>query len=109
MACLSLHNVGMPALSYVYPYPAHGRGDSPTDEDEMADVAIRGCRSVTELYSEALASLGLVNGVSELRLFIRHDRAWRMCVAACRWTRSGVGSRWGTCLFRPTSPCVRRS
>jgi hypothetical protein len=73
MACLSLHNVGMPALSYVYPYPAHGRADSPTDEDEVADVAIRGCRSVTELYSEALASLGLVNRVSELRLFIRHD------------------------------------
>jgi hypothetical protein len=39
----------------------------------MADVAIRGCRSVTELYCEALATLGLVNRVRELRLFIRHD------------------------------------
>lgn len=63
----------MPTLSYVYPWPAAGYADRPTDEDEVADIAIRGCRSVAELYSEALAGLGLVNRVGELRLFIRHD------------------------------------
>jgi hypothetical protein len=62
----------MPSLSYVYPYPAKGRADLPADEDEVADVAIRGCRSVAELYSEAVAPLGLANGVSELRLFTSH-------------------------------------
>ncbi|GAA2146063.1 hypothetical protein GCM10009844_21650 [Nocardioides koreensis] len=62
----------MPTLSYVYPWPAQARADRPTDEDEVADVAIRGCRSIAELYSEALPELGLANRVSELRLFIRH-------------------------------------
>lgn len=41
MACVALHNVGMPSLSYVYPYPAQGRADSPTDEDKVADVPVR--------------------------------------------------------------------
>ena len=63
----------MPTLSYVYPYPAQGRADRPTDEDPVADIAIRGCRSIAELYSEALAALELANHVGELRLFIRHD------------------------------------
>ncbi|WP_180933324.1 hypothetical protein [Nocardioides ungokensis] len=57
----------------MYPWPAQGRADRPTDEDEVADVAIRGCRSIAELYSEAIAELRLANRVSELRLFIRHD------------------------------------
>jgi hypothetical protein len=35
----------MPSLSYVYPYPAKGRADLPADDDEVADVAIRGRRS----------------------------------------------------------------
>src|SRR6476619_7358737 len=63
----------MPTLSYVYPYPAQGRADLPTDEDPVADIAIRGCRSIAELYSETLAALKLANPVGELRLFIRHD------------------------------------
>lgn len=63
----------MPPLSYVYPYPAVGIPDVRADEDEVADVAIRGCRSVAELYSEALAPLRLPNGVGELRLFTHHD------------------------------------
>ncbi len=67
------HNAGMPTLSYVYPWPAQGRADRPTDEDDVADVAIRGCRSIAELYSEALAELRLANRVRELRLFVRHD------------------------------------
>ena len=109
MAFLSVHNVGMPALSYVYPYPAHGRADSPTDEDEVADVAIRGCRSVTELYSEALASLGLVNRVSELRLFIRHDPSLADVRGWVHVDPVRGGFEGGLCLSRPTSPCVRRS
>ena len=75
MRSASGHNACMPSLSYVYPWPAKGRADWPTDEDEVADVAIRGCRSIAELYSEALAELKLANRVSELRLFIRHDPA----------------------------------
>ncbi|WP_166389821.1 hypothetical protein [Nocardioides ochotonae] len=63
----------MPTLSYVYPYPAQGRADRPTDDDPVADIAIRGCRSIAELYSEALAALALPARVGELRLFIHHD------------------------------------
>jgi len=65
----------VPTLSYVYPWPAQGRADRPSDEDEVADVAIRGCRSIAELYSEAVADLGLPNRVSQLRLFLHHDPA----------------------------------
>lgn len=57
----------MTALTYVYPY-----GTIWPDDDVAADVAARGCRSVTELYSEALANLRPANPVSELRLFFRH-------------------------------------
>lgn len=63
----------MPVLSLVYPWPAQGRADRPTDADEVADIAIRGCRSVAELYSEALGELGLTSKVAELRIFTRHD------------------------------------
>ncbi|CAI9413778.1 hypothetical protein [Nocardioides sp. T2.26MG-1] len=63
----------MPVLSLVYPWPAKGRADRPTDEDEVADVAIRACRSVAELYSEALGELGFTSKVTELRIFTRHD------------------------------------
>lgn len=63
----------MATLSDVYPYPAQGRADRPTDEDPVADIAIRGCRSIAELYSEALAALELPNRLRELRLFIHHD------------------------------------
>lgn len=65
----------MPVLSIVYPWPARARADEPADEDDVADVAIRGCRSVAELYAEALRGLGLPNRVSELRVFHRHDPA----------------------------------
>lgn len=58
----------MVTLTYVYPY-----GSLWDDEDTVADLATRGARSVTELYSEALTSLRLDNRVSELRLFFRHD------------------------------------
>lgn len=62
----------MATLSVVHPYPANRRADHPADDDEVADVAIRGCRSVAELYGEALRGLGIANRVSELRLFHRH-------------------------------------
>ncbi|WP_126688172.1 hypothetical protein [Nocardioides ferulae] len=62
-------------LSLVHPWPAQGRADRPTDADPVADVAIRGCRSVAELYSEAVAGLGLPSRVGELRLFHRHEPA----------------------------------
>lgn len=65
----------MPVLSIVHPWPAQGRADRPTDEDDVADVAIRGCRSVAELYGETLRQVGLVNRVTELRIFHRHDPA----------------------------------
>lgn len=62
----------VPHLSYVYPYPAQGRADRPSHDDPVADVAVRGLRSVTELYSEALAGLRLPNPLSELRIFTHH-------------------------------------
>lgn len=59
-------------LRQVYPYPATGWTHVLIDDDEVIDAAVRGCRSVAELYSEALANRSLPNGVSELRLFFRH-------------------------------------
>lgn len=63
----------MAALSIVHPWPAQGRADRPTDDDPVADVAIRGCRSVAELYGEALRGLALPSSHTELRIFHRHD------------------------------------
>ncbi len=65
----------MAHLSYVYPYPAQGYADRPSHEDPVADVAVRGLRSVTELYSEAVAPLRLAGRRSELRIFTGHRPA----------------------------------
>ena len=101
----------MTSLSYVYPYPATGRADVPADDDEVADVAIRGCRSVAELYSEAVAPLGLANGVGELRLFTRHDPALEDVRATVHVDRVWEGFQMGfvhvPTAFATCSPRLR--
>jgi hypothetical protein len=66
----------VPTLKLVYPYPAQGRADLRAgvrdDDDEVIDVAIRGLRSVAELYSEALVPLEIRNRLTELRVFTTH-------------------------------------
>ncbi|MEI2714346.1 MAG: hypothetical protein V9G04_13900 [Nocardioides sp.] len=62
----------MATLSLIHPYPATGYADRITGDDHVCDVAIRGCRSIAELYTEALGKLELANRVTELRLFTRH-------------------------------------
>lgn len=81
----------MPVLSYVYPWPAQGRADRPTDEDPVADVAIRGSRSVAELYSEALTELELPNSCTELRLFTSHHPSLREVHAVVQVDRAQTG------------------
>ncbi|GAA1922361.1 hypothetical protein [Nocardioides hwasunensis] len=58
----------MPVLSLVYPWPAQHRADRPTDDDPVVDVAIRACRSVAALYSEALREVAIPHRTTELRL-----------------------------------------
>jgi hypothetical protein len=62
----------MPVLSLVHPWPAQLRADRPSDDDPVADVAIRACRSVAALYSEALADVAIPHRTTELRLFTAH-------------------------------------
>lgn len=62
----------MPVLSIVYPWPAVMWADRPTDDDPVADVAIRALRSVAALYSEALVDVAIPHRTQELRLLTAH-------------------------------------
>lgn len=69
-------------LSLVHPWPAHARAEAIADGDDVSDLAIRACRSVAELYSDALRERRIANRHTELRLFHRHDPARRDVLAS---------------------------
>lgn len=65
----------MARFSFVMVWPPTGLPDRPwsDDKDPEEEAFVRTARSVTELYSQGLAPLGIQGRCSELRFFVSHD------------------------------------
>ena len=65
----------MPHFKYVMVWPPTGPPDRPwcDDGDTEQEAFVRTARSITELYSQGLAPLGIQGRCSELRFFVGHD------------------------------------